>query len=284
MEGARDFLARGACDAILPDIRWTGIRTGMAMLELAAASGVGVSLHNPVGPVLDGISIQVAAALAGFLILERQVRESPLFDAVRGGSQATGRRRALSSTARPGFGPEPDRGGARALQPRKLQPSCQPCRHDRRRKKRMSASLQTSTKTAALRADFTGTARPRHRRQPRHRRRHRPRFRRQRRADRAELLPRKPTRAPAFPMRPNGWLRRCGKAGVDHRRNRRRPHPARRGGGAGRRAPSPNSAASISSCSARRCRSTRISSTRPRPTSPCSCRSIWSPTFSCCSG
>jgi galactonate dehydratase len=84
---ARDFLARGACDAILPDLRWIGIRSGMAMLELADASGVGVSLHNPVGPVLDRVSVQVAAALPAFLILERQVRESPLFDEVRGGPQ-----------------------------------------------------------------------------------------------------------------------------------------------------------------------------------------------------
>jgi galactonate dehydratase len=107
MESARDFLARGAFDAILPDMRWTGIRTGMAVLELAAASGVGVSLHNPVGPVLDCISIQVAAALPSLLILERQVRESPLFDAVRGGSG----RRLRSQRAR--LWPEPtDRAGS----------------------------------------------------------------------------------------------------------------------------------------------------------------------------
>lgn len=108
MEGARDFLARGACDAILPDLRWTGIRTGMAMLELAAASGVGVSLHNPVGPVLDRISVQVAAALPSFMILERQVRESPLFDAVRGeGQTLVGG--AIPITGEPGFGQAPDR-------------------------------------------------------------------------------------------------------------------------------------------------------------------------------
>lgn len=81
----RDFLARGACDAILPDLRYTGIRTGMSILELAVASGVEASLHNPVGPVLDLVSLQVAAALPSLLILERQVRESPLFDEIRGG-------------------------------------------------------------------------------------------------------------------------------------------------------------------------------------------------------
>ena len=37
--------------------------------------------------MLDRVSVQVAAALPAFLILERQVRESPLFDEVRGGPQ-----------------------------------------------------------------------------------------------------------------------------------------------------------------------------------------------------
>ena len=78
--------ARGAYDAILPDLRWTGLRTGLSILELAAASGIEVSLHNPVGPILDLVSVQVAAALPSFLILERQVRESPLFEELRGPS------------------------------------------------------------------------------------------------------------------------------------------------------------------------------------------------------
>ncbi|MFC7396235.1 mandelate racemase/muconate lactonizing enzyme family protein [Chelatococcus sp. GCM10030263] len=108
MAEARQFLARGICDAILPDIRWSGIRTGFAMLELAAASGVGVSLHNPVGPVLDRISVQVAAALPSLLILERQVRESPLFDEIRGGPQPLNDG-AIVLDATPGFGPAPDR-------------------------------------------------------------------------------------------------------------------------------------------------------------------------------
>ncbi len=105
---ARAFLARGACDAILPDLRWIGIRSGFALLELAAASGVGVSLHNPVGPVLDRVSVQAAAALPSFLILERQVRESPLFDEVRGGPQRL-EDGGIRLDGAPGIGPEPVR-------------------------------------------------------------------------------------------------------------------------------------------------------------------------------
>jgi len=108
MLGARDLLGRGGCDAILPDLRSTGIRTGMAILELAAASGLEVSLHNPVGPVLDRVSVQVAAALPSFLILERQVRETPLFDEIRGASEPI-EDGAIALPAEPGFGPAPRR-------------------------------------------------------------------------------------------------------------------------------------------------------------------------------
>ena len=44
------------------------------------------SLHNPVGPVLDAVSRHVAAAVPSFLILERQVGETPLYDMLRGGA------------------------------------------------------------------------------------------------------------------------------------------------------------------------------------------------------
>jgi galactonate dehydratase len=108
MSGARDLLDRGIYDAILPDLRWTGLRTGMAILELAAESGVEVSLHNPVGPILDLVSIQVAAALPSLLILERQVRETPLFDEIAGVPQhiVDG---AIALGAEPGIGRPPSR-------------------------------------------------------------------------------------------------------------------------------------------------------------------------------
>lgn len=79
-----DLIEAGGHDVVLPDLRETGIAGGIAMLRLAAARQVGVSLHNPVGPVLDAVSIAVAACLPAFLILERQVGETPLFDALRG--------------------------------------------------------------------------------------------------------------------------------------------------------------------------------------------------------
>jgi galactonate dehydratase len=102
--GARDLIQRGAYDAILPDLRWTGIRSTLSMLDLAAASGMEVSLHNPVGPVLDLVSIQVAAALPSFLILERQVGETPLFDEIRGSAPAIVEG-SIVLPSEPGLGP-----------------------------------------------------------------------------------------------------------------------------------------------------------------------------------
>lgn len=77
-------ISDGGHDVVLPDLRLTGITDGIAMLRLAVDMGVEASLHNPVGPVLDALSTQIAAALPSFLILERQIGESVLFDELRG--------------------------------------------------------------------------------------------------------------------------------------------------------------------------------------------------------
>ena len=73
------LLGREGHDVVLPDLRYTGIRTGMSMLALAQARGAEASLHNPAGPVLDAVSVHVSGALPDFLILERQLGETPLF-------------------------------------------------------------------------------------------------------------------------------------------------------------------------------------------------------------
>ena len=83
---ARGLLDAGYYDVFLPDLRHTGLLNGLAILRFAAAHGVGISLHNPVGPVLDAVSQSVAAAMPEFLILERQVEETPLFNSLGGNS------------------------------------------------------------------------------------------------------------------------------------------------------------------------------------------------------
>ncbi len=79
-----DFLPfiTGRCyDVIMPDIVLAGgpgevVRIG----HLAAGFDCGVSLHNPCGPVMDMHSVHAAAAVPVLYSLERQFRETPLYD------------------------------------------------------------------------------------------------------------------------------------------------------------------------------------------------------------
>jgi len=68
-------------DVIMPDIILAGGPTEVLRIgHLAAAVGQAVSLHNPSGPVMDMHSAHVAAAVPELHSLERQFRESPLYD------------------------------------------------------------------------------------------------------------------------------------------------------------------------------------------------------------
>lgn len=78
----RHLLALDAYDVVLPDLRCTGLMQGIAMLRYAESRGVSLSIHNPVGPILDAVSVHVASVLPSFLILERQLGETPLFDGI----------------------------------------------------------------------------------------------------------------------------------------------------------------------------------------------------------
>lgn len=76
------LLAREGHDVILPDLRYTGIAQGLAMMRMADSQGVELSLHNPVGPILNAMAVHVASALPTFLILERQLGETPLYEEI----------------------------------------------------------------------------------------------------------------------------------------------------------------------------------------------------------
>jgi galactonate dehydratase len=77
------FIAGRCYDVIMPDILLAGgpgevVRVG----HLAAGFDCGVSLHNPCGPVMDMHSVHAAAAVPVLHSLERQFRETQLYDAV----------------------------------------------------------------------------------------------------------------------------------------------------------------------------------------------------------
>ena len=76
------LLAREGHDVILPDLRYTGLMQGLAMMRLAGSQGVELSLHNPVGPVLNAIAVHAASTLPNFIILERQLGETPLYEEI----------------------------------------------------------------------------------------------------------------------------------------------------------------------------------------------------------
>lgn len=82
MKQALELLNKDGLDVMLPDLRQTGLLQARSILDAAAAQGVMTSLHNPAGPVLDAISVQMAASLPKFFILERQVNESPIYNAL----------------------------------------------------------------------------------------------------------------------------------------------------------------------------------------------------------
>ncbi|WP_341213076.1 enolase C-terminal domain-like protein [uncultured Limimaricola sp.] len=101
--GMAALIAAGGHDVVLPDLRLTGLQEGIAMLRLAASCGLSASLHNPVGPVLDAISVELAAGLPAFLILERQIGETEMTARIRPEPAALADGR-VSTAALPGFG------------------------------------------------------------------------------------------------------------------------------------------------------------------------------------
>jgi galactonate dehydratase len=74
------FLAAGAYDVLMPDVKYCG--GPQEMLRIAAAMerhGVAFSPHNPSGPVCHAASLHVCAAAGALDRLEAQFDEAPLF-------------------------------------------------------------------------------------------------------------------------------------------------------------------------------------------------------------
>jgi galactonate dehydratase len=82
-ESFRPYCEGGAYDVVMPDMKYAGgIHQMQAISTGCAAFGVGVSPHNPSGPICHAASLQVSASLESFDMLELQFDESPLFDAL----------------------------------------------------------------------------------------------------------------------------------------------------------------------------------------------------------
>jgi galactonate dehydratase len=105
LAGFAPFLEAGLYDVIMPDVKYAGGHG--AFMEIAAAaerSGVACSPHNPSGPICHGHSVQVSAAVPGFLILEMQFDETPRFNEIVAGDLPLPTAGRIQVPDRPGLG------------------------------------------------------------------------------------------------------------------------------------------------------------------------------------
>lgn len=85
-EGFAPYLAAGAYDVMMPDIKYCGgPREMMAIAADLARHGVAFSPHNPSGPICHLHSLCVCASLAESDLLETQFDETPMFESLVGG-------------------------------------------------------------------------------------------------------------------------------------------------------------------------------------------------------
>lgn len=86
-EGFAPFLAAGAYDVMMPDIKYCGGPHEMMVIAAELARyGVAISPHNPSGPICHLHSLHVCAALAEGDLLETQFDETPMFDSLIDGA------------------------------------------------------------------------------------------------------------------------------------------------------------------------------------------------------
>ena len=89
-DGFAPFLAAGAYDVMMPDVKYAG--GPWEMLQIAgdfARHGVQFSPHNPTGPVCHAASLHVCAAAGHHDLLETQFDETPVFDELVGATVPT---------------------------------------------------------------------------------------------------------------------------------------------------------------------------------------------------
>jgi galactonate dehydratase len=108
-EAFMPFLAAGAYDVLMPDIKYVGGFEEMrAVAALAAQHGVAIAPHNPTGPIAHMASVHACAGLAGFTRLELQFNESPLFDTLVTPSAPTPVNGRVAVPERAGLGVAPN--------------------------------------------------------------------------------------------------------------------------------------------------------------------------------
>jgi len=89
--GFRSIIERGLFDVVMPDLKHCGgFMELLAIARFAERHGIAVSPHNPTGPVCHVASVHACVVAPGFLVLEHQWDESPLFQTLVSGSDLAG--------------------------------------------------------------------------------------------------------------------------------------------------------------------------------------------------
>jgi len=103
--GFLPFLEAGACDVMMPDVKYAGgLDEMLAVADALERHGVGFSPHNPSGPVCHAASLQVCAAARHVERLEMQYGETPLFEALVRGALPAPAGAEVQVPDRPGVG------------------------------------------------------------------------------------------------------------------------------------------------------------------------------------
>lgn len=81
--GFDPLIAAECYDVLMPDMKYVGgYGDFMAVSAAADRAGMLISPHNPTGPICHAHSVQAAAAIDNFMILEMQFDETPLFESI----------------------------------------------------------------------------------------------------------------------------------------------------------------------------------------------------------
>lgn len=105
LEGFAPFIENRALDVVMPDVKYAGgIEECRRIARLAEVHGVGLSPHNPSGPISHAASLHLVATIPNCFILEHQFNESPLFDSLVGHKLPKIIDGAVSPPADPGLG------------------------------------------------------------------------------------------------------------------------------------------------------------------------------------
>lgn len=107
----RQMIEAGAYDVYMPDLRHCGgVLEALRIAGLVHSAGLEFSLHNPAGPLLDRISLEVATAAPSVVMIEHQYREHPLHETLLRPQPGVPVAGFVASAIAPGWGAEFDMG------------------------------------------------------------------------------------------------------------------------------------------------------------------------------